>query len=662
MGDEVELVIRDLEGKVRFRRKGTGVQSQKALLRALVAECVASNDQSMRDWRNLDLRGLDFSGRGVTPMIGMILDGSDITGCCFDRVDGTDMSLQGVIAKPTGTPSDKKSQKTTFRGFISRGGTKFCAMEAEDIDFTASVIRAPTFRGAKLSRMVAENVRWWRPIMTYTEQVDCDYTNGKVRNGDWGNSLNERPILRGADLMDTVQADVNRQISRLREAGHVGALDAYPGDRFQDQYRNAVFAGAITDDDTRISGEALKADKALTRWFRGSVAVAAVIGTGVASIGLDLIPVPELADILSWKTPAYGGGFLLLVAIAKDLLVGQVVAPIFKKLEQFVDHQYVQYKREIFPGIEAGRVKRQMMTDAWNRMKLVGVTGAKRDMAPLLRALQTVSKKRSGDPLSQIWQHYSHEDHRIVVCDRRHLAAALGHISANRARGYRLPRDIILARESTQEWRKDTPSTVTFKKCGKTVLGWQSEGEMTHLATYDVDGLLVEQFDIAAERHVPLPPDGELLPGVGLTLGADSDRAMSGPNRDLLAVFENSLTDDHLTDADGYSYFDYDPVACYIAAGKDGSLHVRSKRTHRHHNPNSYSFIPFDHIAPSLKDVATPCYAGEGTFIGETEHIRQYGSHFRYTKGFDPMDDDTDCEIIFHPEDDHVSVPLFKSP
>ena len=649
------LTISKLDGTVAFRRVGAPGEDQWSILQRLVEECVASDDPAMKDWTGLDLTHRNFSGTrnpvdGMSPekivsVRGLKFDDSKIAGSCWDRVDGTDASFRRVKAHPSGSASDKEMQKTRFRGFISRGGTKFDGMEGAGVEFDHSEIKGGSFRLMKQVDMSAKKVEWLWPDLAGSDQKNSDYTDGTITNGSWQYSIVERPKLHGAKVADTTHKDINGSHMKIQNEALKGAgplkrgtwdfvLHTHERKSFSDRYRGAVFIGIEKDDKTELPEGTLQVDANMAghaRQVSGALAAFSVWGVGQAA---GIIPDPSLSN---FSNQVIGVTAVYLAARTKDWALGGIAGPLDKGIRKVADAAYVGFRKEFLPNMHDKARRLKLMSDAWKEVRLVGLFGSVRSLGPVMRALQATAKAQTNNPFRALWQHGGDGKQHYVVCDRRHLAVALEHISRHRDKGYRLPHDVTIVRENTEEWYGDTPATVTYKKDGTKVIGWQEGGRMTHLAVYDKDGKLTEQTKLTPNGAEQVPIDGPLLRGVERSLYTESERKLKGKDRELLQVFENSLIDDHMADDEGFTWFNYDPDRTMIVAGADNSINFVNRRTGEHDNPHMYAFRA---NADGEPDPKNDRFIIEGKVVTEQEFLEVAGPQFAMKRGFDPFEGD----------------------
>jgi hypothetical protein len=223
----------------------------------------------------------------------------------------------------------------------------------------------------------------------------------------------------------------------------------------------------------------------------------------------------------------------------------------------------------------------------------------------------------------------------------------------HREQGYRLQNDITLARESTDEWYGDTPSTVTYKKDGRKVLSWQEQGLVTHVAVYDKDGDLAEQMRLTRKGAEVVPPEQGLLRGVEMSLYSRQERFLKGNDRNLLLVFENSLIDDHMADENGYVHFDYDDEKCRILAASDGSFNIENKETGRLDNSNMAAFREYG------KGPEGDQYFLHGELVAYDRFAKECGPSYIFPRGQDHLEGDPNYDPS-HPDYGKTSEEIYE--
>lgn len=216
-----------------------------------------------------------------------------------------------------------------------------------------------------------------------------------------------------------------------------------------------------------------------------------------------------------------------------------------------------------------------------------------------------------------------------------------------------MPRDLTLVRTSTDTWRENYPTTVTFEKEGNTIISWAKDGESSHIAAYDGAGALAWQYDLQACRYV-VPEEEGLLPHVQLQLYGEIDEFGNRRSDDLIHRFENAITEDN-----GLEDFDYDRELQYVQAsgqgkfGVGGDLLVLDKHTRKLSNTMGPAYIARDrhaNIAAGESPWMSEQYWDGGEYISGEEHDRRHGQtppESCWQQEVLGMDDDSDDPALY---------------
>jgi uncharacterized protein YjbI with pentapeptide repeats len=601
------------ESDVFKRLVGRPGQKRDDIFREFLAKCRSSNLPEMRDLSGLDLCGLSFNGEDLR---GFKFNKSLISGCDFDTSKIDDAEFIEAIAEPFAAPGDKSKRPTTFRGATTEGGTKMCGIRIISGDLSGLKSFGLSLRGAVLDNCAGFRADLTNSIQTHTRQTNCRWQDSKQRNVDRGNSVNLKNNYTNADMDDDLKDQARGALPQ-----DVGFL---PGQVFPDKCRDAIFIGNIFDESVAngrnsMIKQRMRSDRLINAVCMVPAVAAMAVGIGIVDVAFDMLPLDSIKDMAS----GWGQTIVTAVslAVAKNSVMDWLIAPVAERLKAGLQKSSL--------ALQTSRINRP--SDWINRAKLTMVSGRKHGMAPILRALKATSEKHRKNPLFQLARFITQEDSRIVICDQKHLAAALAHISSNRKRGYQLPRDVTLVRvDPDQQGMAGIPSTVTFRKDGKTLLTWGNGTETEVAALYDEEGNPICQFDLTG-------PVARCLPNEERPLQAIPDLLTTLDN------YERAILKDN-----GLEKFRYDKQKSFIAAGQDGSIIVQSIRTHDLHNTQGPAVIRFiepeDNKAPRDENGNRPLWPQQIHFISG-----KYYSDEKFKK------------IVRDPDTQHTKTLTFKS-
>ncbi len=521
------LKIKDLDGNVRFTLSGPGL-TQRQLLKRLVSKHSKSK-ADRENWKNLDLRGLsfhdldlfdfDFTGSDFTNanLSHCEVDGSTFTRCLFD-----DTSMSGM----------KSERQTKFNGAIFRNGT----------DMYDTNLVAPNFRAAQMNKVFARKSVWKNPVLSRVVATEVDLSHSKIKDGDWGRALITKSDFENATIFDGLEYEVNRALDNC--------VEPITSKSLPNRMRGAIFVGNKVNDQTRITrenGKLIKFDRFMNIMGRTTSSMAITSALAVADVFLGIGFLSGIENSLSLKN-------WIMVACAVDILKNGLYDPISSKVKGKLNDWFIATRK----------TQLELLSRSYQKVRHLVMIGKRSSMGPLIKGLEAVKRQRPKNKIAWLTKYVVDGDQTVVVCDQRHLAEALAHISSNRRRGYKIHETITLARANPEEACSGIPSVVSFNKDGTTTLTWHYANEVTYGAVYDHDGELVEQIDISEGRVIP--KEEGVLPHVG-DLFSKIDE------------FEKQIIKEGKLEG-----FAYDKESCYVVAGKDGTILVHKIEDRKLHN------------------------------------------------------------------------------
>lgn len=621
---------------------GTPEEKQQKAFRRFIKKAVASNSHDLKDLSYLDLSMQDLSDIDIS---GLNISYSNVSGTLFIGGRGENVNMTGVVGKKI------DGMVTDFTKFESEGGIHAPSSHWEEAKLEHLRIVGFFGRGAKFLKCEGAHSIWINPVFTHTVQSRNDWSHSTQVNADRGNSINLRNDFTSADLRDDL-----KEKSRQSLPADAPFLK---GESFPDKYRDATFIGNTFDGVDLTDNEMLKGAVRRDKIIRGvskaaALAIPIMVGVGV-DYAFGAAESQYVEGALDKLKSATGGGLLLSASwmVVANLLPGKIADPITKFIEEKLQalivraaqnpiwrpkqmvrkFKEVEWKKTVELAVNdltsRSRVARGLlnMPGAKRFMEMIGfdpvcLTGEIQDLTPVLRALRVTGKEQRQNPLFQTLKYVLSNKTRVVVCDRAHLAAAMSHISVNKNRGYPLSRDITLVRAKVEDRLGDyddaslegTPSTITFKKNGTTMMTWDRGGQPDYAAFYDKDGLPVSQIDLTGDpvKDIPL---------------SDETRKNTGDLPSRVDLFHEAILGDN--DLDQIAISD-DAMATY---GKDGSIVIRHKKTGELHNtlgPAIILYVPDEENKSRLRDDGTrdpwplQIHFVDGKFMTNDEFDRKF--------------------------------------
>lgn len=526
-------------------RNGSELYQGVAYSRREFIECLVRQDKSLAgadlrsvNLKNAHLSGADLSGADLTgaELNGAILTGCNAKGATLDKaiLSGAELSdaqLQGASLVEV-TMVDAQARRANFRGAI--------------------------LDGAKLHRTQFE-----RAVMTFTRMKRVSFRDAKLRDVDFGNARISRCNFNGADLSSTAYLKMRHQPDRTRKAIVVGG-----------SYVN-------TDMDESKNIGKFKTDRRVTsaasHLFWGTTMLA-TMGTFAAVSRHIKLPEISWDHVASLAAQAWESPFEFL-GTPEGLATSMAVVGIFAARTFVRDMAEDTMKMLLGNGLaKAAQWLRENLNVALNTGRniknMVVACGSERSLAPLRKGLEATRKKawKRG-----FWSNFSYmlsgNVGAFILCDREHLAMALGALSANRERGYILSQDIILLRKTDKDDPGKEPAAIRFHKDGETTVVWAEGGEPSQSLRYSPEGYLIDRFDWSTRGRHSDPGDVPY-----------SDNVLSALGGFQKAILEQA-------DLPGFRYPEEDH---YIHYGRDGSIIVYDSKTRQVDNPLGPALITPD--------------------------------------------------------------------
>lgn len=475
------------------------------------------------------LAGLNLQGAALP---GACLRGANLRGACLknanlDGADLTDADLREADLR--GARLHGAEAIRALFGGANLTGAKASGIQARYASFRAAIMDGVTITDAFLTSAV----------LTHVHAHNTNFKNTKLVNADFGSSDIVECDLSGCDLrawdQEAGTKDRNPELAR-----HLPL-----------RTRNTIVVNCTYDKGTKFcpNAPAFKQDTRTNKLtHKGIYAITAGSFAGMVEYVPSTVTDTAMGLVSTVQTAVGSNTFGVVMVVAGAFLVKEAVGDAVKdKLKGF--YEVTQSKvREVVQSMERRGVSR------WH---LVAAIGKNKSLEPLRWALSTQEASAAEKGYWSSYRAFDTEEGSVILCDRRHLAMALGALSSNRRRGHDLSRDIVLVRCDDAEVRDGkSPSAFRFHKDGKVTAVWSKGGQITRVASYGEDP--GEQ----AEAIHGEPMD------VALTRDA------------LIADFEQSLLREH-----GLGDFDYPREDHYLQSGRDGTILVFRTKDRKLDNP-----------------------------------------------------------------------------
>lgn len=497
--------------------------------RELVAELAARGasfagaDLSGHDLSHLCLDGLDFSGADLS---GSRLRGSTANKAVFDFAILDGVKGEGMTAK------DAKFRNTRIGRCKVRGTTTCSTFDGSIFThsrFDGSQVEHASFEGASMSGTSFALAKVRRSIFRSAFLNNTDYSRGELFHNDFSGAemtaTSSATRIPRASLPDRT-SDTVAVGNNYTDAVMDETTPAFKWDRVFGKIANQVAWG--------VSAAAMLAATSFIPMETGEQWLGHYVGQGVAVVGL-----VGLANMLLEK----------LGDRIKDKIEDQVL-----KLQLAVREAALEVKRR------GGNIKETVAAVAFG-------TG----FGPLRRALGATAGQVAGQGVMPFVKSITAGGTDIMLCDRRHMAAALEWIATSFGHSRLLEHDLVITRTAEGG---DAPSILKFFAGGGMAAFWTREGEVTRALSWDADSMKPDAW-----------PDG--------TVAGVVARAI-----DVRKAFEIAVVKDHMPHVD----LAYDMESETIRAGVDGSIVVTHSKTQLARNKIGPVLIRPDGTAFSERD------------------------------------------------------------
>jgi hypothetical protein len=530
-------VIYDTEGRALHEGRA---KTKRGFIADLVAAgaSLAGANLSGLDLSGLDLRRADLSGADLSRTD---LRGAQLQEAVLRRADMRECRAQGAKMERA------RCEQTRWDG----------------ADLSGARLTYATFRGATFRRSSLKGVAASSCVFSHANIEDTDFSGAWLINSDFGNSVLVSADFSGARL-DHRALGGDENPMRDKFARHL-----------PNRTRGAIVVGCAYDARTVLSRTvpAMHADRRVSRIAKAALWASSSLGVVAAGASAEEF----LHGTFLSSHLGTGAGFVVVLGAlylakegvgewAKDK-ISDCLRGVVRKVRETVNH--------------VGRM-------GTRRFHIVCAMVRHGSPEPLLRALRAKAPDARRSGFWHAFQSFVSDLGHVVVCDRRHLAMALGALSANRNRTYHLPEDIVLVRADRDPKGSPAPCAVCFHRDGTSSAVWKLPG----------GGHATTRYGEAGGLEGCWSPDGSPADASGLGLPDASLRRL-----DAAHAMEAALLDDH-----DLSWFDYPRDTHYLQAGRDGAILVHRAVDRRIDNPSG---------SPAIVTAAESWIVRNGSVEGE---------------------------------------------
>ncbi len=517
-------LIKDIDGEVLY--SGTA-ESRRSFVETCLREGKNFDraDFSLYDLSRLDLTGMRARGACFD---GADLRGSDLQHADFDRATFR-VKRRATIeaeARLDGCRADKAIFTNTDLTRANFGGARLTHIRLEHAVLDGTVFDGATMRGAFMAFVSGE-----RPSFLKSRMINADFSYSNFLGGDF----------RGADLSHSgfsgISPDEAEAIYR----------------HFPDRSYGATFIGCHYDKTTVFSRTVprIRADARMSHLTRAVIGASTLIGA-VASTEVASPYIDRTGDLLgasSWMGTS-GASALYLVGVVGALT--------------FVEHATSDWLRDRAKDLmlDLAQKVRSVVEEAairfGKRANLVVAMCRDQSIKPLTMALAAKAPEAAKHGVWASFKAFVGDIGHVIVCDRRHLAMALGTLAMHAEAGIKVENDITVI-QCDQERQSDmeaTPTAMRFMRDGHSSIVWRFKNE--HYAIrYDDTGSFESCWNSKGED---VDPDSIGLPSTY------RDRSVSA------GLLERAMLAEHKLNG-----FHYPRDTHFLRAGRNGSILVQRR-------------------------------------------------------------------------------------
>lgn len=501
--------------------------NMKSFLNRLVSQgkSLANADLSGCDLSRLTLNGVDFSNANLS---NCDLSGANLVETDFRGASLEDAHLYGA-----------KANGAMFQGAnLTKAQLSGCHLERAN------------FRGTYLDHANLSNVTAKKAVMTYSSMERTDLSNSDLRDVDFGNAHIYSANFNGANLESTGYIPLEHQANRTRKANIIGC-----------KY----------DKNTKMSSKnarGFRYDKIFNRFAKVGLFASTSL---LAMHTFDAVDKFTGMNAMTSISSFVGVEQNTLLMCGVTTLIGLMRNQAQSNFEELVNSLLSSFQKKV-REIGGNAVNR-----ARNIKNMIFAIGSEKSIRPLKRALTATRGKASKKKyISDFFYATSSDIGSFIVCDRRHLAMALGALSANRKRGYILSQDILLLRKINKDNNENVPSAIRFHKDGSTMVVWSKTGEPSKSMLYDEEGTAVASIDWENDNS---------------NLEYNTEIEKSQKLSTALDAFQTEILKEN-----DVSNFDYPKETHYVHYGVDGSVMVCDIATKNLDNPIGPALITPDNL------------------------------------------------------------------
>lgn len=489
--------ILDVDGNILYQE----IAASKKVLIQTLADRKASLARA--DLSNLNLRRVNFRG---ADLVGAKLDRSNLAGANLCNANLQSASLAGTRM------AGVEAQRTRFEG-----------AQLENADLAGSTISFSNFRGAKLDGASFARCNASSTVFTHVVSKGANFGGAKLRNSNFSNSTIQNCDFRGADLSTTLPLNKAHLPNRTHDSIILNCL----------YDKSTVFCQSVGG----MSRDASRSRIARTLgWVVPSILLGAAL-TLVPEVESGLLSVNE-------NMGAASAGVILALGLA---------ATVKASLEDWVKDKAVRAADEL--QLQYRKALASARRLAMSKSGLVAAIATRSGLEPLRLALEAVRAGSNGCSLVQDFIWLASDNDAVIICDRQHLAQALGVLSVNETRNYAIQRDTILVFPGSPAADiTGAPSALRFHEDGSMTAVWGTGANPVASVTY---------------------PSGHGKPVVRGGTGIEAPSKVTAITRFRGRILENAAL----------SNFTYPLRSHYVQPGQDDSILVYQGSSRRLDNP-----------------------------------------------------------------------------
>lgn len=471
-----------------------------------------------------DMRRFDLSGMFIEHID---LDGADLTGADLRGAHLEEASLKGAILK-----NAKLQGARLERAYLQ-------SADLTGANLAGSRATYANFRGATLNEADLTSMSGSSTVFSRVRAKNAKFIGAGLVNSDFGNSEILSCDFSGADLGHRMFGEKDERISNDL-ARHLPNRSRY-----------AVVVGCDFDKESNLpeTVPAFRRDRRTGKLAEFGLWSATTLG--MIAIGTQ-VPVDFLAETALSSRLGTGSGFIVSIG---------AVYLLKEKIGGWLEDGFTGSMKKVVQGAQQGI----NALHRWgaHRKDIVAAIASRGADDMLKQALTATGQEAAAQGALGRFKSFFTDLGQVILCNRTHLSLALGALSSNRQRNYKLRDNIVLVRADTDK-DSPAPNVMGFLKDGRTTATWKT-GDNSLTLLYDGEDELVGAWNEKGEaldyRDIDLPE----CAAHGLT---------------AVSAFERQILDDN-----GLEEFIYPDKTHHLHSGRDGTIFVHRTKDRRLDNP-----------------------------------------------------------------------------